>query len=555
MSMKNPLYQLKHATFEMVLRAWAITRESGFERRDPFTEQRSILNRLVNRGSATRFGRDHALATLSGMPFPALYREFRRRVPIRTYADFWRDYFSAGYQEEGGKRNLNLTDVTWPGKVPFFCETSGTTAPTKFIPFTNEMFAANRRAALDLTACYLARNRASQLMRGKLLYMAGNTRLTDLGQGVTSGDMSAITLLHSPSYLKPFVLPDPALSALPWEEMLERLARLLLGDPNIRAISGVPPWILLLLKRCGEIGGKSPAELLPGLELIIHGGTSMKPYAREFAALLNPSPPHFLELLPSSEAFMAFQLLGEEQMRFAPYYGTFFEFVPFDELDERGAPRPDANAVPLEEVQAGRRYAVILTTCAGLWRYHIGDTLRFVSLAPLAVEFTGRDRFLDRFEEKVTQGEVEEAVASLNRTGRGEVREFIIGPDVAARRHVWVLAMGEEGETDAFFLAEELDKRLREMNADYNVFRSQGRIAGPLVVTTGEEAIYRWSKVVRGKLGGQSKIPHIDPTMDGEMVQSLLRFISPREATRDRLTKPYSLSLVTKGSGREKLMI
>jgi hypothetical protein len=549
-AMKNSLSQLKHATFEMVLRAWAITREGGFERRDPFTVQRRILNKLINRGSATRFGRDHAFDRLSGKAFPALYREFRQRVPIRTYADFWRDYFSAGFQEEGGKRSFNLTDVTWPGKVPFFCETSGTTAPTKFIPFTNEMFAANRRAALDLTACYLARNQASRLTRGKLLYMAGNTRLTDLGDGVTSGDMSAITLLHSPSYLKPFILPDPALSALPWEDKLECLARLLLDDPKICAISGVPPWILLLLKRCGEIGGKSPAELFPGLELIIHGGTSMKPYAREFATLLGPSPPHFLELLPSSEAFMAFQLLGEEQMRFAPYYGTFFEFVPFDELDERGAPHPNANAVPLEEVQAGKRYAVILTTCAGLWRYHIGDTLRFVSLAPLSIEFTGRDRFLDRFEEKVTQGEVEEAVAALNRTGKGEIREFIIGPDIVARRHVWILAMGGEGKTDELFLAEDLDKRLRAMNADYNIFRSQGRISEPLVVTTGEEAIYRWSKVVRGKLGGQSKIPHIDPTTDGEMTQSLLRFIS-----RDCPTKPRSLSLVTRGYGREKLVI
>ena len=459
--MTNPLSHMKNATFEMALRAWAVTKERGFERRDPFTIQRRILDRLVARGSATRFGRDHALAQLSGKPFPILYREFRQRVPIRTYADFWQDYFSAGYREEGEKRSLNLTDVTWPGKVPFFCETSGTTAPTKFIPFTNEMFAANRRAALDLTSCYLARNRASRLMRGKLLYMAGNTRLTDLGEGVRSGDMSAITLLHPPSYLKPFVLPDPAISALPWEEKLDHLARLLLDDPKIRAISGVPPWILLLLKRCGEMGGKSPAELLPGLELIIHGGTSLKPYAREFAELLGPARPHFLELLPSSEAFMAFQLLGEEQMRFAPYYGVFFEFVPFAELDERGAPRPDANAVPLEEVQAGRRYAVILTTCAGLWRYHIGDTLRFVSLAPLTIEFTGRDRFLDRFEEKVTQGEVEEAVAALNRTGRGDVREFIVGPDIAGRRHVWVLAMGEDGETDERFLAEELDRRLQ----------------------------------------------------------------------------------------------
>jgi hypothetical protein len=366
-------------------------------------------------------------------------------------------------------------------------------------------------------------------MRGKLLYMAGNTRLSDLGNGVASGDMSAITLLHPPSYLKSFILPEPAVSALPWEEKLTALAQLLLSDLDIRAISGVPPWILLLLKRCAELGGKALPELLPNLELIIHGGTSMKPYRQEFTALLGPSSPNYLELLPSSEAFMAFQVQGEDYMRFTPYYGVFFEFVPFTELDERGVPGPDAKAVPLEEVQAGIRYAVILSTCAGLWRYHIGDTIRFVSLAPLAIEFTGRDKFLDRFEEKVTQGEVEEAVAGLNRMDGIEIKEFLVGPDIPERRHVWILAMGEGSPLGSNRLAGNLDRSLQAMNADYATFRGQGRIREPLVVTVSEELIYRWSKEVRGKLGGQSKIPHIDPTLDGEMVQSLLRFSALQE--------------------------
>ena len=461
------------------------------------------------------------------MPFDKLYRDYRQRIPIRTYEDFWRDYFSAGYRQTHEKRTLNLVDVTWPGKIPLFCETSGTTAPTKFIPFSHEMHAANKRAALDLAACYLYRNRRSKLMRGKLLYMAGNTRLSDLGNGVASGDMSAITLLHPPSYLKSFILPDPAVSALPWEEKLTALAQLLLSDRDIRAISGVPPWILLLLKRCAEMGGKALPELLPDLELIIHGGTSMKPYRKEFTALLGPSSPNFLELLPSSEAFMAFQVPGEDYMRFTPYYGVFFEFVPFDELDERGAPRPDADAIPLEEVQAGKRYAVILSTCAGLWRYHIGDTIRFVSLAPLAIEFTGRDKFLDRFEEKVTQGEVEEVVAGLNRMDGIEIREFLVGPDIAERRHVWVLATGSGNDFGSVRLAGNIDRSLQAMNADYATFRGQGRIGEPVVFTVSEELIYQWSKEVRGKLGGQSKIPHVDPTVDGEMVRSLLRFIGP----------------------------
>lgn len=523
------LSRLRDSALDLTLRTWAAVAANRFERRDPFTAQRKILRRLVTAGGATRFGRDHGLAELGGKPFDVLYRLYRERVPIRTYEEFWRDYFSAGYRQSHEKRTLSLENVTWPGKIPFFCETSGTTAPTKFIPFSHEMFAANRCAALDLSACYLRGNRASRLPRGKLLYMAGNTRLSDLGNGARSGDMSAITLLHRPAYLRSFILPDSATSALPWEEKLERLARLLLADSKICAISGVPPWILLLLKRCAELAGRPPAECLPHLELIIHGGTSMKPYRQEFNALFGEAAPHFLELLPSSEAFMAFQLVGEDFMRFTPYYGVFFEFVPFAELDDRGVPNPGARAVPLEEVQAGERYAVILSTCAGLWRYHIGDTIRFVSLAPLAIEFTGRDKFLDRFEEKVTQGEVEEAVAGLNAEAGVEIREFIVGPEIPARRHFWVLAVGGANRPDSERLATRLDDRLQAMNADYAAFRTQGRIGKPSVVTVSEEAIYRWSKEVRGKLGGQSKIPHIDPTVDGAMIRSLLHFIGPQQ--------------------------
>ncbi|MBJ6724462.1 GH3 family domain-containing protein [Geomesophilobacter sediminis] len=522
---------LRDATFPLFdrfLKGGASLVAERFTARDPFAAQREIFRDLLRRGAETRFGRDYGFADLASLPFKDAYPRYRFRVPIRSYADFWNDYFSQGWSEAGERRTLHLENVTWPGKIPFFCETSGTTAPSKFIPFSNEMFAANRRAALDMVCGYLDAKRRSRLFQGRLLYMAGNTELSDLGLGVKSGDMSAITLRYRPAALKPFIAPDAATAALPWDEKLEAMARLLLNDPSIRGISGVPPWILLLLKRVRELGGEPLEKLLPGLELIIHGGTSLKPYASEFAALFPGAAPQFLELLPSSEAFMGFQLPGEELMRLTPYYGVFFEFVPVEALDERGGTPPDAPAVPLEQIEVGRRYAVILTTCAGLWRYHIGDTIRFRAKDPLFIEFTGRDRFLDRFEEKVTQGEVEEAVARLNRLSGVEVREFMVGPDIAARRHLWVLALRDgERAPHCEILARELDGVLRELNADYATFRAQGRIAAPAVVPVGEELIYRWSKEVRGKLGGQSKIPHIDPTLEGELVVSLVGYAAP----------------------------
>ena len=225
---------------------------------------------------------------------------------------------------------------------------------------------------------------------------------------------------------------------------------------------------------------------------------------------------------------MAFQMLGEEQMRLTPYYGVFFEFVPCEELDERGRPAPDAPCLPLEEIEVGRRYAVILSSCAGLWRYHIGDTIRFTALSPLFIEFTGRDKFLDRFEEKVTQGEVEQAVALANDLPGIDIREFIVGPQIDRRRHHWVLAMGSHWSGSREDLAQALDRALCGMNADYRTFRAQGRVDRPLVQVVLEDEIYRWSKEVRGKLGGQSKIPHIDPTLEGELVASLAQFSAER---------------------------
>jgi hypothetical protein len=353
--------------------------------------------------------------------------------------------------------------------------------------------------------------------------MSGSTSLSKVKRGIWSGDMSALTLRFRPWYLTPFVEPKSEVSALPWEEKLQAMAELLLRDDSIRVISGVPPWIILLLKRCVEIGGRPLRELLPNLELIIHGGTSMAPYRNEFESLFEGHLPHLLELLPSSEAFMAFQQSGEAQMRLTPYYGVFFEFVRFEDLDANGKPAPYADAVPLERVETGQRYAVILSTCSGLWRYHIGDTIRFTSTSPHFIEFTGRDRFLDKLEEKVTQGEVEQAVATLNRNGRWNVREFMVGADVSTRQHQWVLAVRDDGLNcdDARMI---LDTTLCGLNADYATFRSQGRINAPGVLLVPEDGIYQWSQAERGKLGGQTKIPHIDPTPDSSMIQSLIRY-------------------------------
>lgn len=510
--------------FQRLLYSNAVKRAAQCNRQDPLDAQRRIFLELLETAATTQFGKDHSFASVSGTSFDVAYRYYKSCVPIRSYHEFVTDYYYFKQPTLSNGRSVpDLDNITWPGNIKMFCETSGTTAPTKFIPFSARMFAENRRAALDMMACYLAAYPESQILNGKILYMSGSTSLTKVRRGVWSGDMSALTLRFRPWYLTPFVEPKAEISALPWEEKLQAMAEMLLSDNQIRVISGVPPWIILLLKRCVEIGGKPLPDLLPDIELIIHGGTSITPYRKEIESLFDGRMPNLLELLPSSEAFMAFQHLGETQMRLTPYYGVFFEFVRFEDLDGQGKPAPYSHAVPLEQVEVGQRYAVILSTCSGLWRYHIGDTIRFTSTSPYFIEFTGRDRFLDKLEEKVTQGEVEQAVAALNGNGHWNIREFMVGADVSARRHQWVLAV-QKGGLDVGDAPRVLDETLCGLNADYATFRSQGRINAPDVLLVPEDGIYLWSQVERGKLGGQTKIPHIDPTPDSSMIESLRSF-------------------------------
>ncbi|HPX62256.1 MAG TPA: GH3 auxin-responsive promoter family protein [Deltaproteobacteria bacterium] len=500
-------------------------RAERFLSRDPLAAQRRIFADLLNSAAQTRFGRDHGFAELTGLPFEKAYARFSAQTPIRNYQDFWDDYFKDNlHQQADGQKALRLKDATWPGRIGMFCETSGTTAPTKFIPFSERMFRENQSAALDMISCYLRQHPDSRIPGGKILYMSGSTALTEMDPGVFSGDMSALTLRFRPWYVTGFVEPPLETAALPWDQKLQAMAELLLRDRDIRAISGVPPWIILLIRRCCELSGLPADRALSHLELVIHGGTSIKPYRNEFDQLFRGQMPALIELLPSSEAFMGFQCAGEPAMRLTPHYGTFFEFVRMEELDDNGRPGQFATAVPLEQVQAGQRYALILSTCSGLWRYHIGDTVRFSSLAPHHMEFTGRDRFLDKLEEKVTQEEVERAVATLNSSGLFAVREFMVGADISGRRHVWVLAGASRGADCTTEAALLLDGQLRALNADYDTFRSQGRINPPDIKLVADDTIYQWSRQVRGKLGGQSKIPHIDPTQDCAMIASLASF-------------------------------
>ena len=199
---------LETAPLRNVLLSGARRCAGRFYSSDVHASQRRLFKELLAAAASTRFGKDYGFRRLADLPFEQSYSAYRQRVPVRTYQDFWNDYFIDGHRKTSrGDETIELTNLTWPGRIGLLCETSGTTAPTKFIPFSRQMFAANRRAALDLMACYLDARPNSRLPGGKILYMSGSTELTGRSNGVYSGDMSAITLRFRPWYLTPFVAP------------------------------------------------------------------------------------------------------------------------------------------------------------------------------------------------------------------------------------------------------------------------------------------------------------------------------------------------------------
>lgn len=503
-------------SFDYSVRLLAQARVKWLNRKDPCDAQRRLLTYLLDRASGTRFGRFYQFDQLSRSDRHC-YEQYRARVPIQGYESFDRDWFTR-YAESG-----SLDNVTWPGRVKWYCETSGTTSGSKRIPLTDDMFRMNRRAVLDMLSFYAMHPQKARVLRGKVLYMAGSTALTSLDEGIYAGDMSAITLVNRPVWLAGKVLPAEPLSSAPWERRLQGMASLLINDSHLSILSGVPPWIVLLLQEVERQSGVPCHQALPHLKLIIHGGTAIGPYLPEFRSLLSGMTVDFLELLPSSEAFMGYQHFGDQQMSLAPWYGTFFEFAPVTQIQADGKLAEDAYTVPLWNVVPGEHYALVLSTCSGLWRYHIGDTVKFMDNETLHFEFTGRTRSLETFEEKVTQYEVEQAIARLKSDYAVPIVEYIVGPNVSERCHCWVLAatgpVPDDSSTSAC-----LDAELQIQNDDYRTFRQQGRIAAPQVYFVDQDMIYRWSQTARGRLGGQSKIPRIDPT-GGDLITSLLASI------------------------------
>jgi len=495
-----------------LLRLYAGVRARRLAHLDAAAVQQRNLQRLLRRAAATRFGRDHDLARIGD------HHAFRQAVPLRRYEDFWAGYWQPAFP--------NLVDVSWPGRIPFFAASSGTTTgATKFIPVTREMIRSNRQAGLDLLGHHLRQHPDSRVFGGRNLLLGGSTDLAERAPGVYSGDLSGIAAATVPRWARAFTYPPADIARL--TDWTEKMARLAEDAPNadIRSISGTPSWLLLffdeLARRHPERGARL-AQLFPNLDLVIHGGVNFAPYRARFAEWLEGSRAETREVYAASEGFIAGADRGEgEGMRVNLDNGIFYEFVPVGEVD---AAQPTRHWIA--DIETGIDYAPVLTTCAGLWAYIVGDVVRFVSRDPPRLLVTGRLSYtLSAFGEHLTGEEVEGAVTAAAQAIDAGVRDFSAGAlypeklgDIGG--HLFIVEFERSLTADQLaHFAETLDRDLIARNLDYEAHRAGGfgmRPPGILVIRPGGFA--EWMRR-RGKLGSQNKVPRIinEPTLFADL--------------------------------------
>jgi len=500
--------------------------------------QTHTLRRLLERAAETEFGRAHDFGRISRLPPDELVHAYRKAVPVGDWYAF-KDALAR-------MRDQGEPDVLWPGVTRDFAQTSGTTAGDKYLPVSREMQRSNRRAAFDIFA-NASRMGVSlpHLFGGYILYLGGSTSLQVNEAGSRTGDLSAIALSMLRWPISKVVRPTSDVALMDdWPAKLEAVARQC-AALDVRMITGVPSWVLALFNRVTELSAASSADVRtlrdvwPNLTLFVHGGVRYDPFrpriSRAWSGDAQEHLPNRLEVYPASEAFVAMQdQAGDPGLRLLVDIGNYFEFVPVSETID-----PEAPALGAHEVEPGERYMVCVSSCAGLWRYVIGDVVVFDTVprmsggslaageGPARLRIIGRNKhFMNAFGEHIIVEHIETGVARAAEATGLVVGEFTAAPYFHGGEGGGIeLALEIEGDPPAEAalraFGEAFDASVKSQNADYTTKRtSDVGMSPPRVTVVPSGTIHRWMEL-EGKLGGQHKCPrcandrrYIDPILD-----------------------------------------
>ena len=497
--------------------AWSRRRVAKLAALDPARVQRETLLDLVRKASQTRFGRDHKFAKIRSV------EDYQRAVSLRTYEDLWTEYLRDAYPI--------FDNLAWPGRIPYLALTSGTTqGATKYIPVSKAMLASNFKASRTMLAHRYVYSPKSRLFGGKMFFLGGSTDLERVEPGVLQGDLSGIVAREVPSISRAYTFPplDLALETN-WDVKLRMLAERSARE-NITLVGGVPSWLLVLFERIKQVTGKATiAKVWPNLELVVHGGVKFDPYRPAFQEALPGIA--FQDAYTCSEGFLGFGDPREPSLLIPMFdHGIFLEFVPVDEI---GTDRPSRHW--LGNFETGVNYAVVISSCAGMWSHIVGDTVRFESRAPLRMTFTGRTKYtLSAFGEHLISEEVEAAIAEAASATRAIVGDWHVGPvfSGALGYHVYLVEFLRDPEDLAAF-RDVLDRSLKARNADYLAHRAEGvGLSLPSVFHVDRGTFESWMRA-KGKLGGQHKMPRMDGS--GVLTGELVRFVEDGGFVVERL--------------------
>jgi len=499
--------EIKTVTMSVInytLKAIFASRERAIDqfRKKPFAVQEKQFRKLM------AFGRGCSFFSHYGIDENTTYQQFRTRIPASTYEQLWPWIEKI---TKGEKNILCAEQVKW------FARSSGTTnAFSKYIPIgKSSLDYCHMRGGRDTMLEAINNFPDTKAFNGKTLILGGSQRLLNESCGIEAGDLSSILISNTPSWIAWRKAPKPSIALLAnFEEKVEKITKAVLRE-NITSFAGVPSWNLILLENILKVSGKDNlSELWPEMSLFMHGGISFDPYREIYRRLIPSENMNYIETYNASEGFFGVQDdKNDRSMLLMLDYGTFYEFIPMDSIDN-----PDS-AIPLEDVRTGVNYALVISTLGGLWRYIIGDTIEFTSILPYKFIITGRTKqYLNAFGEEVMMDNVEKAMMKTCCQFNTEVNEYTIAPvfmslEHSKGAHLWVVEFKKEPHDIGEF-NKVLDNNVRELNSDYNAKRTDDSTMTMLqlkVVPKG--TFYNWQKM-RGKLGGQNKVPRLSKNMD-----------------------------------------
>jgi len=474
----------------------------------PNEVQDELLTKLVDQAKTTWLGQKYGFSSITS------YKQFSDQVPVSTYEDL---------ADLIGRTRKGEQNLFWPSNIKWFAKSSGTTNDkSKFIPVSKEALnECHFKAGKDMLSLYFNNNPDSQLFQGKALRLGGSKSLYE-ENNTYFGDLSAIIIENLPLWAEIVSTPSHKVSMMEeWESKMQAIIQACVNE-DVTSLAGVPSWMLVLLQKIQkQTGHQNLLELWPNAEVYFHGGVSFNPYRNEYRNIFPSDNFQYYEIYNASEGFFGIQDQNDsDELLLMLDYGIFYEFIPMETYGTS-----NQTVIRLSEVEAGKNYAVVITTNAGLWRYQIGDTIRFTSTNPYRFKITGRTKHhINVFGEELVIENAETALADVSKAHQTSVIDFTAGPVFMdgnkKGKHEWIVEFKSPPKDIDQFM-NDLDKRLQELNSDYEAKRYKNMTLDSLDMHIGRENLFHdWLKD-RNKLGGQNKIPRLSNSR--EFVDVLLK--------------------------------